>query len=102
MYFGLLPICSGLPKTDRSWTEALRTNRRRICPIYAPATIARYRPAIVSYLKWLVRVQCIKTYAAVGQTGFDAGAAYLNTWPVQSAAKRNQTIAALSATSSLV
>ncbi len=64
---------------------------------YAPSTIARYHPAIVSYLKWLVQTQSLENYEALGQTGFEECAEYLNSLPVKSASKRNQTIAALSA-----
>ncbi len=64
---------------------------------YSPSTIASYRPIIVSYLKWLVEAQGLESHEALGQTGFDECAEYLNALPVQSASKRNQTIAALAA-----
>ncbi len=64
---------------------------------YSPSTIASYRPAIVSYLKWLVETKSLASYEALAQTGFDECTEYLNTLPVQSASTTNQTIAALSA-----
>ncbi len=64
---------------------------------YSPSTIARYRPVIVSYVKWLLETQGLKSHEALSQTGFNECTEYLNTLPVQSASKRNQTIAALSA-----
>ena len=64
---------------------------------YAPATIARYRPAVVNYLKWLVKEQGVDSRQALGQTGFDECAAYVQSLPLQAASTTNQTLAALMA-----
>jgi integrase len=64
---------------------------------YAPTTIARYRPAVVNYLKWLVIEQGVHTRQALSQTGFDECAAYLQSLPRQAASTTNQTLAALMA-----
>ena len=64
---------------------------------YSPSTIARYRPVIVNYIKWLEKVKGVSSQEALGQTGLEECAEYLNALPVQSASTRNQTIAALSA-----